>query len=72
LPICLGLFYLYSQGHNHWLYNPVLYRLWTESDLTHLPSGLLLVRAYWLALTIISLLIAHAGFQRKTGAGHHD
>jgi hypothetical protein len=28
-----GLFYLYTQGYNHWLYNPVLYRLWRESDL---------------------------------------
>ena len=23
-----GLFYLYSIGYNHWLYNPLLYQLW--------------------------------------------
>ena len=34
-----GLFYLYSQGYNHWLYNPVLYGLWTEGDLVGTGSG---------------------------------
>ena len=24
-----ALFYLYNVGYNHWLYNPLLYRLWT-------------------------------------------
>lgn len=66
IAIGSGLFYLYSQGHNHWLYNPVLYGLWTESDLTHIPSGLLLLRAYCLTLILICLVIAHLGFQRKT------
>ena len=68
IAIGSALFYLYSQGHNHWLYNPVLYGLWTESDLTHLPSGLLLLRAYCLGLILICLLIAYVGFQRKTRA----
>ena len=35
----VGLFYLYSQGYNHWLYNPVLYNLWTYSDLTGAGVG---------------------------------
>ncbi|HYJ86062.1 MAG TPA: ABC-2 transporter permease, partial [Pyrinomonadaceae bacterium] len=65
----LGLFYLYSQGYNHWLYNPVLYGLWTESDLNPVPARLLLLRAYWLGITLICLLLAHFGFQRKTKGG---
>src|ERR1043166_1197353 len=28
-----GLFYLYNFGYNHWLYNPLLYRLWKYGDL---------------------------------------
>jgi ABC-2 type transport system permease protein len=62
----LGLFYLYSWGYNHWSYNPALYGLWTESDLNRMPARLLPLRAYWLGLTIICLLIAHVGFRRKT------
>lgn len=63
----VGLFYLYSQGYNHWLYNPVLYNLWTYSDLT--GSGLsriLIHRLYCLALSAIFLALAHLGFQRKS------
>ena len=66
IAIGSGLFYVYSQGHSHWLYNPVLYGLWTEADFTQLPPGLPLLRAYCLGLTLICLLIAHVGFQRKT------
>src|SRR5215217_1086593 len=29
-----GLFYLYSIGYNHWLYNPLLHQLWKYQDLT--------------------------------------
>ena len=29
-----ALFYLYSIGQNHWLYNPLAYRLWSYADLT--------------------------------------
>lgn len=66
IAISTGLFYLYTQGHSHWLYNPFLYGLWTESDLSRMPSRVLLLRAYCLGLTIIFLLIAHAGFPRKS------
>jgi hypothetical protein len=72
IAISSGLFYLYTQGYNHWLYNPFLYGLWTESDLNHLPSRLLLPRAYCLGLTIICLLIAHAGFPRKSMGRRHN
>jgi len=65
IAISTGLFYLYTQGYNHWAYNPALYGLWTESDLSHTPSRMVLLRAYCLGLTIIFLLIAHAGFPRR-------
>ncbi|MFZ0749393.1 MAG: hypothetical protein WAM70_08555, partial [Pyrinomonadaceae bacterium] len=69
VTIALGssLFYLYSQGLNHWLYNPVLYGLWTEADLSSL-GGLLRIlglRAYCLAIAGLSLLLAHVLFERK-------
>ncbi|HEU4479793.1 MAG TPA: ABC transporter permease [Pyrinomonadaceae bacterium] len=62
----VGLVYFYSQGHNHWLYNPVLYNLWTYSDLAGPGlARILSYRAYCLALGAIFLLVAHLGFQRK-------
>src|SRR4030095_4934003 len=67
-----GLFYLYSQGYNHWLYNPTLYRLWTYSDLIGVGSGqgrILTQRIYWLALSCLCLALAHLGFRRKSGKG---
>jgi len=65
-----GLFYLYSQGYNHWLYNPALYQLWTYSDLTGAGSGRILTqRIYWLALSCLCLALAHLGFRRKSAKG---
>jgi len=62
-----GLSYLYSQGHNHWLYNPALYRLWNYSDLTGAGSGRILTqRIYWLALSGFCLALAHLGLRRKS------
>jgi ABC-type transport system involved in multi-copper enzyme maturation permease subunit len=59
-----GLFYLYNNGYNHWLYNPLLYRLWKYSDLT---SGTILpYRLYCLALAAIFLAIGHLLFERKS------
>jgi hypothetical protein len=58
-----GLFYLYTTGYNHWLYNPLLYRLWTYSDLA--SGGMLLRRLYWLAIAAICLALAHVFFARK-------
>lgn len=65
----LVLFYLYSQGHNHWLYNPVLYGLWTDADLAGLGSGfsrLLTLRVYWLMITLVCLLLTHLRFERRS------
>jgi ABC-type transport system involved in multi-copper enzyme maturation permease subunit len=67
-----GLLYLYNQGHNHWLYNPALYQLWTYSDLIGAGSGqgrILTHRIYWLALSCFCLALAHLGFRRKSAKG---
>jgi ABC-2 type transport system permease protein len=64
----VGLVYLYSQGYNHWLYNPVLYNLWTYSDLTGTGVRWILIhRTYFLALAAVFIVVAHLGFQRKAG-----
>jgi hypothetical protein len=64
-----GLFYLYSQGHNHWLYNPMLYQLWNYPDLTGAGSNqsiILIHRIYCLAISVACLSVAHLFFQRKS------
>lgn len=64
-----GLVYLYSQGHNHWLYNPVLYGLWTYPDLTgagNNHAAILVHRLYCFAIAGFCLAIAHLFFQRKS------
>src|SRR6267142_1205049 len=64
-----GLFYLYSQGYSHWLYNPVLYGLWIPADLTGTTAGfsrIIALRLYCIALTLLFLLIAHLFFERPT------
>jgi ABC-type transport system involved in multi-copper enzyme maturation permease subunit len=64
-----GLFYLYSQGYNHWLYNPVLYELWIPNDLVVTGSGfsrLLSLRIYCLAIALVCLLVAHLFFKRRS------
>jgi ABC-2 type transport system permease protein len=68
-----GLFYLYSQGYNHWLYNPVLYGLWIPADLTGTTEGfsrIVALRLYCIALTLLFVLIAHLFFERPTRAIH--
>ncbi|MGI8837605.1 MAG: ABC transporter permease [Pyrinomonadaceae bacterium] len=65
IAVASGLFYLYSQGYNHWLYNPVLYGLWTEADMTW--SGvrsLVTLRLYCIGLTLLNLLFSHFFFGR--------
>lgn len=67
-----ALFYLYSQGYYHWLYNPALYQLWTYADLTGAGNNgtrILTHRIYILALTVASLALAHLFFQRKATKG---
>jgi ABC-2 type transport system permease protein len=70
----VGMYYLYGQGYNHWLYNPALYQLWTYNDLTHpLADHARLVthRIYFLALTIACLSLAHLSFERKAAGSFH-
>lgn len=59
-----GLFYLYNIGYNHWLYNPLLYRLWNYNDLT--SGRILTYRLYCLALAAGCLVLAHLLFERKS------
>jgi hypothetical protein len=59
-----GLIYLYNLGYNHWLYNPLLYRLWKYSDLT--TSAILANRLYCLALATAFLTLANVLFERKS------
>jgi len=59
-----GLFYLYSIGHTHWLYNPLLHRLWTYFNLTSGP--ILASRLYCLVLAAAFLALAHVLFERKS------
>ena len=64
-----GLFYLYSNGYNHWLYNPILYRLWSYADLTEGAAVCRIIwhRASWLVAAIVFILLAHLFFERKSG-----
>jgi ABC-2 type transport system permease protein len=63
--ICTGLFYLYSQGQNHWLYNPLLYQLWSYPNLGARP--ILQERAYVLAIAIVFIALAHLAYRRAAG-----
>ena len=67
-----GLFYLYGQGYNHWLYNPMLYQLWNYPDLTGAGSKqaiILIHRIYCLAASVACLGLAHILFERKSTRG---
>jgi len=59
-----GLVYWYNTGHTNWLYNPLLYRIWTYPDLTTRP--MLINRLYCLGLCVACLAVAHLFFPRKT------
>lgn len=61
-----GLFYLYNLGYNRWLYNPMMYRLWTYADLLSGDRTILLYRLFWLAVAIVSLALAHLFFERRS------
>ena len=67
-----GLFYLYGQSYNHWLYNPMLYQLWNYPDLTGAGSKqaiILIHRIYCLAASVACLGLAHILFERKSTRG---
>jgi ABC-type transport system involved in multi-copper enzyme maturation permease subunit len=59
-----SLFYLYNVGYNHWLYNPLLYKVWHYSNLTTVTT--LALRLYCLALAAACLALAHLVFERKS------
>ncbi|HYH84449.1 MAG TPA: ABC transporter permease [Pyrinomonadaceae bacterium] len=70
--IGIGLFYLYNQGYNDRLYNPVLYGLWTPSDLTGEAgslSQLITHRIYCLAVATLFFSLANLFFERKATKG---
>ena len=61
-----ALFYLYSTGHNHWLYNPLHFRLWSYADLSAGNLTAIVVRRlYWLGIGAGCLLLAHVCYQRR-------
>lgn len=63
-----GLFYLFTQGHKGWLYNPVLFQLWEYADLGGTGGNfarILLQRLYWLAIAIACLAAAQFFFRRE-------
>ena len=67
-----GLFYLYSIGYNHWLYNPLLHGLWTYPDLAGAGNNqatILIHRIYCLGVAIACLCLAHLFFGRKSTLG---
>jgi ABC-2 type transport system permease protein len=65
---CAGLFYLYTQGHNHWLYNPLLFQLWDYGDLVGGGnySQILQHRIYILTLAALFIGLAHLCYPRKS------
>ncbi len=67
-----GLFYLYSIGYRHWLYNPLLYQLWKYADLTGAGNNqarIFMQRLYCLGIASACLSLAHIFFQRKSVTG---
>lgn len=73
IGLCAGLFYLYSQGHNGWLYNPLLFQLWKYSDLTggggSRLAQILAQRIHLMACALICLSLAHLSFLRPSNRG---
>jgi hypothetical protein len=67
IGICVGLFYFYSQGHLGALYNPLLFKLWSYSDLAG-PNRLriFMLRGYTLALAAGFIILAHLVNARRT------
>jgi ABC-2 type transport system permease protein len=67
IGVCAGLFYLYTQGHNHWLYNPLLFQLWEYADLSGgaKHSAIIWNRIYILALSSLFLSFAHFWYRRS-------
>ena len=64
IGLCVGLFYAYSQGHTGWLYNPLLFKRWSYSELADLR--ILSLRGYTLTLAAVLITIAHLANARRT------
>jgi hypothetical protein len=67
-----GLLYLYNQGYNHWLYNPLLHQRWTYAELSGAANSgvnILTHRVYVLAIAALCLALAHLCFGRKASKG---
>jgi ABC-2 type transport system permease protein len=63
-----GLFYLYTQGHNHWLYNPLLFQLWDYAGLSGpKDSYIFWNRLYIFGLAGLFVSFAHLWDPRKSG-----
>lgn len=64
----VGLFYLYNLGYNRWLYNPLMYGVWSYADLMN-PRALQTIifrRLYLIGIAVASLVLAHLWFSRKS------
>ena len=59
-----GLFYFYSAGYNHWLYNPLLYQLWQFQDLA--SAKMFVSRLYCFIAASACLALAHLFFARRS------
>ena len=68
IAVSSGLFYLYTQGYNHWLYNPLLVQLWDYSSLIGGPNRVWIFehRAYVLGLSAIFIGLAHLAYPRPS------
>ena len=62
----VGLFYLYGVGYKWWVYNPLMYQIWTYTDLISRGRIVLIQRFYWLAIAAICLVLAHLFFERRS------
>lgn len=61
-----GLLYFYNTGHNGWLYNPLLFRLWEYQDLVggNSLSRIMQHRLYVLILALVFVVLTHIFYQR--------
>lgn len=67
IGICIGLSYFYSQGYTGELYNPLLFKIWSYSDLAG-PNRprIMMLRGYTLTLATAFILLAHLVNARRT------
>ena len=68
IGIGIGLFYMYSQGYNGRVYNPLLFRLWKVEDLVggNNLSQIAQHRVYVLTVALVCLALSHLFYQRRS------